>query len=197
MNFMKSPVHGMSDAILFALGAGGGPLARDAWFEMEARYRGRLEIRVSGTLGVRAADVKDIVQCIFMDMWEHGAHAPGEEVQFLRWLFKIAKCVTIDFVRRRGAMDPLPEVDSVAPGPGPHTQVRRAERRDLLLEALGQLPPPIQAAVRLRIIEGQEVEEVARALDVCTRRIRKRIVTGCEMLGPILGPRFEDLVAAA
>ncbi len=197
MNFTQNSVPEMSDAMLFALEAGGGPLARDAAFALDARFRTRLVHTVSGVVGVRAADVEDVVQCAFMDMWEHRGRAPGGDEHFRRWLFTIAKCVAIDFVRRRGAMDPLPEVGPAAPGPGPQTQVRRAERDVRLLDAVGQLPSPIQAAMRLRILEGQEVENVARALDVPTRRIRKRILRGCELLRPLLGPEFEELAAAA
>lgn len=197
MEGTRIEMNQMSLVELFAREIDGGPDAPGAACELDARFRERLEWFVSGVSGVDHADAEDVVQCAFLEIWRCRDLAPTEEDHLRGWIFRIAKNEAIDFVRRHGAMDPLPEIDPATKEAGPQTQVRRKERDDRLRAAVEQLPAPIQAAVKLRILQGAEVEEVARALDVSTRRVRKRVERGCELMRPLLGPGFEDLVAAA
>ncbi len=102
---------------------------------------------------------------------------------FQAWICQITVNVCRDLARKRGPVTvDLEDMDSLAlehghprSNTGAEESVLLAERRSLVQEALGSLPPGERTALVLRDIEGFSTEEVARILGVRPVTIRTQI----------------------
>ncbi len=138
---------------------------REAFDELAARFRGRLEAWVQTRLGPRLkAKVcsDDVLQETFLWAFRGIAKLRWRgEASFDHWLVSIAKHVIFKEAYRQGR--PMLEIgrDIAAGGPSPSKAIRRGERFDRLEKALGDLSPEHRRVIELARLEGLPVQEIA------------------------------------
>ncbi|MCA9654994.1 MAG: sigma-70 family RNA polymerase sigma factor [Myxococcales bacterium] len=126
--------------------------------------------------------VEDLIQATMLacvegrDRIAHGS--------FRAYLFGVARRMLYQHYRRLRARD---HVDfgscSVRDlGPSPSTAFRRAESRELMIEALRQVPIDFQIALELHYFEGLASPEIAAVLEIETATVRTRLHRGRKLL---------------
>jgi RNA polymerase sigma-70 factor (ECF subfamily) len=118
----------------------------------------RMAYRIVGSL----ADAQDISQEVFVRLLKHLDEIDGDPQW---WLYRVTVNMCHDHFKRRSPAEPA-EGDWPDPAPGPHCVLELDERKQLLAEAVAQLPERERMAVVLRDIEGLPTREVARIMDV-------------------------------
>jgi RNA polymerase sigma factor (sigma-70 family) len=122
---------------------------------------------------------------------------PGEVSSPRGFLFRVARNLAVDAVRRRDA-SPVRAVANVetvvGPGasPSPEAVLIAEEERLALLAALEALPERARLALMLRKVEGLSPEEIAGRLGVSPRQVQRLIAQAIAEVHAALRARDED-----
>ncbi len=172
---------------------GGDKSAREALF---GRHRGRLSTFLRVTMSAalaRRVPPEDILQETLL---EAARKLDGFEHQgtgsFYRWLvgiarFKASEAQRAQGARKRALETPLEE-DPLHDRTGVSSVAARAERADLLREALERLPAAQGAAIRLRYLEGRSTRETAEALEKTEAAVKMLVSRAFATLATHLSP---------
>ena len=98
---------------------------------------------------------------------------------FGAWARRIATNLAIDHIRSRR---PEQELSSQLPSPGFPDSALRRETRQKIESAFRRLPPKLQAAATLALIEERSYEEIAVALGKPIGAIRTRVFRAIRLL---------------
>lgn len=133
----------------------------------------------------------DLTQESFLRAWKGLGTFEGQSA-FFTWLYRIARNVVMSAGRYEAAR-PKIKVSLDDPAPGSDTDGRRPridlegasrspgesllaqERRDLVVQAIGSLPPEFREIVILRDMRDQSYEEIAELLEVPLGTVRSRL----------------------
>lgn len=153
---------------------------RLSWEEITERYRG-VVFGMAYTLTGDPHEASDLTQDVFVRVYGNlDRYRPGN---FEGWLYRIARNLFIDGLRRRARMPcvALP-VDGwrepPEPAPGPAERAEQHVLRSDLLQALLQLPPQFRTAVVRVDLEGASYAEVAESLGWPLGTVRSRVHRG-------------------
>ena len=105
-------------------------------------------------------DAEDIVQQVFTRMLTAIRNYEERSVPFSAWLLRIAHNMSIDHIRRRGAVCEEPEVMAAPDTPA----VESHHLREAIRDALADLPDPQREIVVLRHLAGLSPREIAERL---------------------------------
>jgi RNA polymerase sigma-70 factor (ECF subfamily) len=111
------------------------------------------------------------------------------------FLFAVARRRLADHFRARSR---TPELDlarsSLADlGTGPVTAVARRERKDLVREALAQIPLDDQIAIELAYFEGMPLRDVAVVLEIEENTVRSRLARAKAKLRELVGDEMPEI----
>ncbi len=134
---------------------------------------------------VAPADADDLLQELWLRVWERAGQWDGRG-RPLAWLLAIATNLALNHLRTRRETVPLEafadeEVPDVATlggdaiVPGPEEQAIWREQLGRVQEAMAQLPPDKQEALRLVRIQGYKLEEAARLLQIPLGTLKSRL----------------------
>jgi RNA polymerase sigma-70 factor (ECF subfamily) len=147
-------------------------------------------------LGIRAVDLEDLTQEVFTKFFEGlGSYDPARPAR--PWLLGIAFRVALDFRRlARHRLEVITDPTQIAltrhassDTPAPLLAI---QRRDLILQALQDLPLERRGVFVMYELEGQPVAEIAAALQLPSNTIYSRLrVARAEFVAAIL--RLEEL----
>jgi RNA polymerase sigma-70 factor (ECF subfamily) len=124
------------------------------------------------------------------------------------WLYGIARNIAYQSARERKRhilMEPgdvageTPSASAYAPKPGiddPDVVTTRRERKQLVREALGTLPPHFAEVIRLRDLDEQSTTEAAAAIGITEGNTRVRLHRARKALREALAPFFTPTGAA-
>jgi len=137
-----------------------------------AHHYPQVERFLRGMLAGRG-DAPDLAQEVFLRLHARGPAAAGEaQVRF--WLFRVARNLALNELRRwtlRDAMRPLLAL-LAAPQPTPHDALVRDEDRRRLLAHLAKLSADQRAALLLREWEEMSYDEIAATLEVSVAKVK-------------------------
>ncbi|MFC2171678.1 RNA polymerase sigma factor [Acidobacteriota bacterium] len=171
--------------------------SNDAWHKIVKRYERRVFCIAYQFVG-RYEEAEDLTQELFLKIFS-SLDRFKEDGNFPRWLMKIARNLCIDHYRRRkkemelvvaNGEEALLPADAKA---DPYGRARRKEKREILREALNQLPPDLKTAVVMRDIQGYSYKEIAAGLKVPEGTVKSRINRGRTELARLLIKSKDDL----
>lgn len=158
----------------------GDPTCLGGFFEAWADRLYRLALRLTGD----PAAAEDVVQETFLKLIAGADRFEGRS-RLGTWLYRVAYNASIDRLRERQKLAPVPgEADDDAlPMPqalvelrlSPEAMLRDAELRAALETAIQALSPPLRAAFLLRDVEGLTTAEAAEALGLSEANLKVRL----------------------
>ena len=160
------------DAELLRAIAGGD---RSAFDRLSRRHLDRaygVALRMTGS----RADAQDVVQDVFLRLWQRpDAWRPGQ-AQFSTWLYRVVVNRCLDLKRRPKGTD----LDSVEepqdPDANAEDSLLDAERNRALDGAVNQLPERQRAAIVLTYTAGLRNAEAASAMDISVKAFEALLV---------------------
>jgi len=167
---------------------------REAFERLVKRYQSPLCNFVFRYLGDRAA-AEDIAQEVFIRVYRHASRfSPAARVS--TWLFKIARNLSLDEIRRRQRLH-LAEAARVDDwGRVAAASSTAAASYDLereITDALGKLPESQRAALLLRVNEGLSYREIGEVMDLSVASVESLIFRARQQLRAAMRGR-EDRV---
>lgn len=152
------------------------------------RYNQRL-YRVSRVILRDDSEAEDVMQDAYVRAYEHLNQFAGRAA-FSTWLTRIAIHEALARKRKRGRMDELDALPSngesmsimKSSAPSPEAGTATAEARELLEQAIDNLPEAYRAVVMLREVEEMSVAETAESLGVSDAVVKTRLHRAHAML---------------
>jgi RNA polymerase sigma-70 factor (ECF subfamily) len=149
-----------------------------AWEAFVRHFQGRV-FGLACTYVADRDEATDLAQDIFVRLFETRRQwAPHDE--FLPWMFRVARNLAIDFIRRRSVRRPavsvqLDEAPVVAdPRQGPEAHAIGASIRRQLRAALTRVSALSREIIFLRDVQGLSVGETAAVLGVPPGTVKSR-----------------------
>lgn len=157
------------------------PADRSQWFaEQVHTHESSLRSYLHGSFPC-VRDIDDVVQESYLRVWKARA---GQPIQSARaFLFKVARHVAVDLLRRRGnspldAVGDLHALRVLDDRPSAVEALSAREKLDLLADAVMALPARCRETVLLRKIQGIPQKEVAARLGVSERTVENHCRIG-------------------
>jgi RNA polymerase sigma-70 factor, ECF subfamily len=180
-------------------------------FELIMRRHNQRLYRLARSIVRAPGDAAEAVQDGYVQAYEKLASYRGPS-SFAAWLGRIVLNKAMDRVRQRGRVisleacldqgrgDALPKIPPerlVSQLGNPEQLAASSDIRRLIEQAVDALPDDFRSVFMLRAVEGLEVEEVARQLDVPAATVRTRYHRARQRLRSHLGDRLELTLPAA
>ena len=152
------------------------------------RYNQRL-YRVARAIVRDDGEAEDVMQAAYVRAYEHLGQFAGR-APFSAWLTRIAVHEALLRLRKRGRIDQLDDSEIVGgagpnmaeTSPDPEQITTRAELRQLLEEAILDLPEQYRAVLMLRDVEELSTAETADALSLTEENVKVRLHRGHGMV---------------
>jgi RNA polymerase sigma-70 factor, ECF subfamily len=152
------------------------------------RYNQRL-YRVARAIVRDDGEAEDIMQSAYAHAYEHLAQFACR-APFAAWLTRIAVHEALQRLRKRGRIDQLdvfeasnrPGANMAETSPDPEQITTRSELRELLEEAILDLPEQYRAVLVLRDVEELSTAETADALSLTQENVKVRLHRGHGMV---------------
>ncbi len=170
------PVPQVRDSVLVEAHREG--RSAEAFAALARRYEPAVTRTVLRIVGNRA-DAQDVSQFVFMELARTRARFPGTLSGWLRAVARNAALAFLRAKRRRLKHEQRAARDEQAEPPP-------AAADDSLTVALGQLPPDLGQAVRLRYLDGYTQQEAAAIVGVPRGTLSRRAAAGVQILRELL-----------
>jgi RNA polymerase sigma-70 factor (ECF subfamily) len=150
--------HDMGDGELIRRYLDGDEAAFECLYD---RYRKPLYSFLNSMLPGQSAAVDDLYQQTWLRALR-GLAGYRHSQRFISWLFRIARNLAIDHVRRRSRAEEVPLSDALPAGPDgiPGRDVAHAERGEALRRAINGLPDDLREVLLMRQ-QGMPFKEIA------------------------------------
>jgi RNA polymerase sigma-70 factor (ECF subfamily) len=132
----------------------------------------------------RHDEAEDLTQDIFLKIFK-ALHTFDRRANFQTWLISISRNLCIDHYRsvRKERETMAREVDSADLMPvsrerSPHAELEQLDLRQLIRQALAELPPALKEAVVLRDLQEFSYQEIADKLGLPEGTVKSRINRG-------------------
>jgi RNA polymerase sigma-70 factor (ECF subfamily) len=161
--------------------------APGAFEEFVARFGGRIYAFGLKFCGERE-DARDVLQDTLLKAYRSLRDLEHPEAM-TSWLYRVAANACL-MMRRKGKFEPDREIslEELMPGPGgsaaaqipdpaalPHDDAVRAETRERVRKAIGDLPPAYRIVLVMRDMEQLSTQEVADALSLQVSAVKMRL----------------------
>jgi RNA polymerase sigma-70 factor (ECF subfamily) len=157
-----------------------------AFEELVKKYQRQVANTIYATLGKRN-DVEDLTQEVFIKAY-FALKTLKLTTSFSAWIYRVTVNLCIDEIRKKKvrqflSFENVPDTTDAHSYIG-HTvvELERTELRELIDQAIQQLPTDYRIAVVLRDVEGRSHEEMCDILQVPLGTVKSRIARGREAL---------------
>lgn len=122
---------------------------------------------------LRTEDLEDILEMVFIKVWENIKKYKQDKTPFLSWVFRIAHNLTVDYYRTHRGLQPLPDniVDERLET-NPRHLTEQLLSNELLTRGLSKLKDNYQQVLILRFINDLNVQETAAAMKISLGMVR-------------------------
>jgi RNA polymerase sigma-70 factor, ECF subfamily len=159
------------------------------------RYQYRL-MRYLLSLAENRQGAEDLFQETWMRVLEQGHRYDGKS-SFGPWLFRIARNLAIDRIRRRKHLvniqdlKELPDLEGngerfESHGASPLEQASRMEEKECIAAALSSIPAGYREVLVLRFQEDMPLVEIAGIVEAPLSTVKSRLYRGLELLREML-----------
>jgi RNA polymerase sigma factor (sigma-70 family) len=162
------------------------------WFAEQVHpHDGQLKAYLRGSFpSVR--DVEDVVQESYLRIWKAKAAQPIQSAK--AFLFKVARHIAVDLIRRRqrSPEDSVSDFDSlnvIGEGSSVESAARLQEKIALLTDALAALPDRRREIIVLRKLKRLSQREVAETLGISERTVENLLFRGIKQCQAYLQAR--------
>lgn len=147
------------------------------------------------------AEAEDVLQEVFLQVWQRAQSFDSTRGRAFTWLVTLARSRAIDRLRsigsreratRASAEDAPPESE---PTEWADTAAIRAERAEVVREALAELPDEQRQVLLLAYLEGMSQSEIATAKNQPLGTVKTRTRSALRKLGETLRVRLGQSVA--
>lgn len=161
----------------------------DAFGEIVRRWERKIFALCFGMLG-RQDDASDAAQEAFIAAYRNLKNFRGE-AKVSSWLHRIAvnQCLTIKRRQRSRAEDLLDDDDGseervfvASPHSSPARITERAERSELIRQAVGALPLDLRQVIVMKEFEEMTFQEISDALELPLSTVKSRLYTALKQL---------------
>jgi RNA polymerase sigma-70 factor (ECF subfamily) len=160
--------------------------------ELYDRYHRLVYSLAMNTIG-DVALAEEITQDVFLRVWNKAETYRADQGKVVTWLSSIARYRAIDLLRRQ-AIRPegnraawSEEVNSGAPTPPDvEFEVESSQRRQVIRQAMGQLPAEQRQALAYAFFQGYSHSEIAAVLNQPLGTVKTRIRLAMQKLRNIL-----------
>jgi RNA polymerase sigma-70 factor, ECF subfamily len=163
------------------------------------RYSSMLKALIMKVLH-NEAESEDMLQEIFMEIWDRAASYDPEKGKALGWIITLSRRRAIDRLRKREAYCRMEERLTEATKREPqevHAHVEEdiahAEMREHLSRVMTTLPPAQQQVIELAFYKGMSQREIAAHTGIPLGTIKTRIELGLKKISEAL-KGYEDLL---
>lgn len=199
---MNSLFEGISPAVSAPLAAAPPPTAAE--FEAVMRAHNRLLFRLARSIVRNDFHAEDVLQSAYLAAYSK-LNTVSDPTKLRSWLARITVNEAIDLTRREKRSSALPDDwQDEAPDPSathlasglvtsetPETHTTRSELRQLLENAIDELPPLLRSVLVLRDVEGLSASEVASCLGLGEVAVRVRLFRARARMRKLLSAHFE------
>ena len=166
----------------------------DALTELYGRHSKRLRATIDGVVHEQA-EADDVLQEIFLQVWEEAGRYSPKAGKPLGWMVTIARRRAIDRLRRRQAYSRAREryekrvmQDSQSPRRDADEGFIMSDLRHFLQKSIRALPQFQREAVELAFFEGLSHREIAAATHAPLGTVKTRLELGLQKLTHALRP---------
>jgi RNA polymerase sigma factor (sigma-70 family) len=130
---------------------------------------------------------EDAVQDAFLNVWRSAKSFQADRAKASTWVLTFVHRRAVDLVRREERRRTEPEEAApVRAGPGADEDVERRSKREVVQDALRQLPVDQRQAIELAYYGGYTQSELAERLGEPLGTIKSRMFTGLQRLRALL-----------
>jgi RNA polymerase sigma factor (sigma-70 family) len=134
-----------------------------------------------------SALAEDAVQDAFLQVWRSAERFQAGRAKASTWVLTFVHRRAVDLVRREERRRTEPEEAAPEPtGPGADEEIARRSKREVVQDALRQLPPEQREAIELAYYGGYTQSELAERLGEPLGTIKSRMFTGLKSLRGLL-----------
>jgi RNA polymerase sigma-70 factor (ECF subfamily) len=173
------------------------PIPRRAWPTTPSEFATLVEeyadrlVRYAFRQVGQVQDAEDIVQDVFAKVFAGARHDPVVSVG--PYLYRAVGNACTDLLRCRTRLPVVREAvcfDQLsAAGDGPPAVAQAAEEWDRAEALLRRLPPEQAEAIRLRVFDGLQLDEIAAVLDCSINTVSSRLRYGFQKLRNAVGQK--------
>ncbi|MGH2932631.1 MAG: sigma-70 family RNA polymerase sigma factor [Gaiellaceae bacterium] len=134
-----------------------------------------------------SALAEDAVQDAFLNVWRSAESFQADRAKASTWVLTFVHRRAVDLVRREERRRTEPEEAAPVPsGPGADEDAERRSKREVVQDALRQLPPEQREAIELAYYGGYTQSELAERLGEPLGTIKSRMFAGLQRLRALL-----------
>ncbi len=188
---LKNPSRSAGERLLGEI-ASGDTLAFERFYDQHSSTIYGLLLKITSDV----SDASDLLQETFLQVWQKASHYDSARGSELAWLITIARSRAIDRLRSRQTRstredESAREVFSDGT-PVDHTNVEgdvvQKEMREMVREAMKDLPPEQRRVLELAYFEGKSQSEIAAELSQPLGSVKTRVQLGMKKLRNRLAP---------
>ncbi len=138
--------------------------------------------------GADAATADDVAQQAMANVWRKAHMFSADKGNASAWIYRIARNLRIDRIRRERVWQPLPEdhTEQASSDPSADDIVLSSERQKAVQDALQTLPVDQLEVVELSYLSGMSQSEVAHQLNIPVGTVKSRMRLAYAKLLPLL-----------
>ena len=141
-------------------------------------------------------EAEDILQDVFIQVWKRAADFDEKRGKPFTWLVTLARSRAIDRLRQLGARDRVATAaarDASEDTSDAALDAFRSEQKQIVNEALAQLPEEQRRALMLAYYEGLTQTEIATRIGSPLGTVKTRMRSGMIKLRELLSGKIESL----